>query len=227
MTSGSMPRSVHLSGPNGGLRQAVEDRLVRAGASISEEPQGADLKIGLGTDEECDIAILPPGRFSEKAGLVISLRDVIIPNCSREWGTGTLLDWVEQIKLGKPPQTGSDSRYWVNVRDVADALTTLALPKGGLASTGQIIMCGRRGWSDEDVVDEIRVLWDRYNNAINYSHTVDSLSGVPSPVRGIHTQQESPELGGLHKALIESGGEGWHPLVPMRTSLMELIACTE
>tara|TARA_B100000029_G_scaffold64936_1_gene58115 strand:+ start:4817 stop:5485 length:669 start_codon:yes stop_codon:yes gene_type:complete len=222
-----MPKSVHFSGTNDGLRQAIEDRLVRAGASISEEPQGADMNIGLGTDLECDIAVLPPGSDSDRADLVVRLCDVIIPNGGRDWGTGTLLDWVDQVKHGLEPQTGSDSRYWVNVRDVADALVTLALGRDGLAYSGRVNMCGRRGWRDEDVVDEIRILWERYNNAINHSHTVDSLSGVPSPVRGIHSQHESPELGALHNALIESGGEGWHPLVPMRTSLMELIASTE
>ncbi len=222
-----MPRSVYLFGPHDGLRLAIEDKLVRAGASISNEPHESDLKIALGTEEECDIVVLPPGSDSEKADLVVSLSDVIIPNGSREWGTGTLLDWVDQVKHGLEPQIGSDSRHWVNVRDVADALTTLALGQDGLACRGRVNMCGRRGWRDEDVVDEIRVLWERYNNAVNHSHTVDSLSGVPSPVRGIHSQQESPELGALHSALIDSGGEGWHPIVPMRTSLMELIACTE
>ena len=216
-----------MSGLKDGLRQALEDRLVRAGASISEEPLDADLTIGLGTDEECDIAVLPPGSNSENAGLLVTLRDVIIPDGSRDWGNGTLLDWIEQIKLGEIPQTNSDSRYWVNVRDVADALTTLALSEDGLVSIGQVNMCGRRGWNGADVVDEIRVLWERYNNAINHSHTAESLSGVPSPVRSIVPQVERPELGGLHRALIESGGEGWHPLVTMRTSLMELIACTE
>ena len=222
-----MPRSVHLFGLKDGLRYALEDRLVRAGASISVEPLGADLTIGLGTYEECDIAVLPPGSDSEKADLVITLYDVIIPDGSREWGTGTLLDWIEQIKLGEAPQTDPHSRYWVNVRDVTDALATIALRQDGLACRGQVIMCGRRGWRGEDVVDEIRVLWERYNNAINHSHTVESLSEVPSPVRNIHSKEESPDLGRLHRALIESGGEGWHPLVPMRTSLMELIAWTD
>ena len=221
------PRSVHLFGPKDGLRDALEDKLTRAGASISEQPSGADLSIGLGSDEECNLAILPTGCTSDRADLVVTLGDVIIPNGSREWGNGDLLDWIEQIKLGETPQTDSEPRYWVNVRDVVDALSTLALRHEGLACRGQIRMCGRRAWRNIDVVDEIRILWERYHNAINHSHTVQSLSGVPSPVRGIHSEQTSPELGGLHKALIESGGEGWHQLVPMRTSLMELIASTE
>jgi len=38
------------------------------------------------------------------------------------------------------------------------------------------------------------------------------------------TYSNRPDLGPLHNALINAGSEGWHPLVPMRTALMELIA---
>ena len=77
----------------------------------------------------------------------------------------------------------------------------------------------------DDVTDEIRILWERYNNSINHSHTIESLSEVPSPVRGLHSEiEERPDLSKIHDALIMSGGEGWHPLVPMRVSLMEMIA---
>ena len=89
-------------------------------------------------------------------------------------------------------------------------------------------MCGRRAWSSENVIDEIRILWERYNNAINHSHTIESLSEIPSPVRGIYSEKsETPDLGGIHQALIASGSEGWHPIVPMRVSIMEMIALTD
>ena len=80
----------------------------------------------------------------------------------------------------------------------------------------------------EDVTDEIRVLWERYYNSINHSHTIESLSEVPSPVRGLHSDVgERPDLSKLHEVLISSGGDGWHPLVSMRVSLMEMIASSK
>ena len=94
--------------------------------------------------------------------------------------------------------------------------------------SGTFRMCGRRAWSSEHVIDEIRILWERYNNAINHSHTIESLSEVPSPVRGIYSERsETTDLGSLHQALIAIGAEGWHPMVPMRVSIMEMIAHTD
>ena len=79
-----------------------------------------------------------------------------------------------------------------------------------------------------DVVEEIRLLWERYNHSINHSHSAKSLSQIPSPVRGIQSDTENrPDFETLQKALLESGSQGWHPLVPMRISLMEVIASLE
>ena len=136
-----------------------------------------------------------------------------------------MTDWVNQILNGKKPVPESNIRFWVNVRDVVDAISTICLNKEEKTPNGKYRMCGRRAWEMEDVTDEIRVLWERYNNSINHSHTIESLSEVPSPVRGIHSEVgERPDLSSLHEVLIRSGGDGWHPLVPMRVSLMEMIA---
>ena len=223
-----MLRKVCVLGVKDGLRLALEDRLSRAGAKISEVPDEADFTIGISVPDSCQLAVMPPGSDSSNAEMTISLIDVIIPNGQREWGNGTLLDWIGQIKEGRTPEPENGDRFWVNVRDVVDAITVLSLSEGPAVFDGEIPMSGRRAWRNEDVVDEIRVLWERYSNAITHSHTVESLSGVPSPVRGIGTEKSAPpDLRPLHNALVESGGEGWHPLVPMRTSLMELIASTE
>ena len=159
---------------------------------------------------------------------MIELSDVIIPHGGRKWGNGIITDWIEQIMSGKQPALESNARFWVNVRDVVDAISEICLNEKEKIPDGNYRMCGRRSWEMGDVADEIRVLWERYNNAINHSHTVESLSEVPSPVRGIHSEiAERPDLSNLHEALIKSGGEGWHPLVPMRVSLMEMIASTK
>jgi len=220
-----MPRDVHVSGPLDGLREALEERLQRAGAIIVDEAEEAEVTIQIDGHEKCDIAIVHPGSKLPDSGIVIELSDVIIPNGSRNWGNGTIIDWIEQIMSGKQPSPESVIRFWVNVRDVVDAISTICLNGKENLPKGNYRMCGRRSWEMEDVTDEIRILWERYNNAVNHSHTVESLSEVPSPVRGIHSEVvERPDLSELHEALIKSGAEGWHPLVPMRISLMEMIA---
>jgi hypothetical protein len=223
-----MPRSVHVSGPLDGLREALEERLQRADALIVDKAEKADVTIQINGQENCDIAIVPHGSELSNSGIVIELRDVIIPNGGRNWGNGIMIDWIEQIMSGNQPALESKTRFWVNVRDVVDAISDICLNEKENIPDGNYRMCGRRSWEMGDVVDEIRVLWERYSNAINHSHTVESLSEVPNPVRGIHSEiAERPDLSNLHDALIKSGRDGWHPLVPMRVSLMEMIASTK
>jgi hypothetical protein len=220
-----MLKSVHVSGPLDGLREALEERIQRAGASIVDMAEKADVTIQIDGQENCDIAIIPHGSGFSNSGIVIELSDVIIPNGGRKWGNGIMIDWIEQIMSGKQPTQESNTRFWINVRDVVDAISTICLNEKENIPDGNYRMCGRRSWEMEDVADEIRVLWERYNNAINHSHTVESLSEVPSPVRGIHSEiAEKPDLSNLHEVLIKIRGDGWHPLVPMRVSLMEMIA---
>ena len=91
--------------------------------------------------------------------------------------------------------------------------------------TGNLNVSGRRSWSPESIVNEMSMLWGRYSDSLNYSHTVESLSSVPGPLsQEPNIQVERPDLSLLHKSLIECGSEGWHPLVPMRVSLMEIFA---
>jgi hypothetical protein len=220
-----MPRSVHVSGLSDGLREALVERLERAGAELVDEPEQAEVTIQIDGQEKCDIAVIPQGSEPPESEIVIELSDVIIPNGGRKWGNDVMTDWVNQILNGKKPVPESNIRFWVNVRDVVDAISTICLNKEEKTPNGKYRMCGRRAWEMEDVTDEIRVLWERYNNSINHSHTIESLSEVPSPVRGIHSEVgERPDLSSLHEVLIRSGGDGWHPLVPMRVSLMEMIA---
>ena len=220
-----MPRSVHVSGLSDGLREALVERLERAGAELVDEPEQAEVTIQIDGQEKCDIAIIPQGSEPPESAIVIELSDVIIPNGGRKWGNDVMTDWVNQILNGKKPVPESNIRFWVNVRDVVDAISTICLNKEEKTPNVKYRMCGRRAWEMEDVTDEIRVLWERYNNSINHSHTIESLSEVPSPVRGIHSEVgERPDLSSLHEVLIRSGGDGWHPLVPMRVSLMEMIA---
>jgi len=220
-----MLRNVHVFGKSDGLREALEERLQRAGASIVEDPSDSELVVGIDQQEDCDIAIIPMGSNPPNSTIVVELKDVVIPNGGRNWGNEIMIDWIRQIKLGGEPKTEPRDRFWVNVRDVTEAISCLCMNEKEPNLSGTFRMCGRRAWSSEHVIDEIRILWERYNNAINHSHTIESLSEVPSPVRGIYSERsETVDLGSLHNALIAVGGEGWHPMVPMRVSIMEMIA---
>ena len=54
-----MPRSVHVSGSSDGLREALEERLERAGVELVDEPEKAEVTIQIDSQEISDIAIVP------------------------------------------------------------------------------------------------------------------------------------------------------------------------
>ena len=68
-----MPRSVHVSGSSDGLREALEERLERAGAELVDDPEKAEKTIQIDSQESSDIAIVPPGSKSPDSGIVIEL----------------------------------------------------------------------------------------------------------------------------------------------------------
>ena len=100
-----MPRSIRLIGQSGGLKTALENRLSRAGANITDS-ENADLTIGLASQEKCDLAILPEGMHSENSNLIITLSDVIIPNGENYWGNEIIIEWVRKVKQGELPDYG-------------------------------------------------------------------------------------------------------------------------
>jgi len=222
-----MPRIIHIDGVDDGFRATLIDRLQRAGAVLAGEKEEADVRVGLGEGASGDIVIIPRNASHGDSRLVVRIHDMILPSGGEGWGTGILRECVEVVKRGEIEShpSSTKSSYWVHVRDVVDAMAILIMAEDGIIANCTIDLCGRRAWADKDVIDEIGLLWHRYLNAINHSHTVESLADVPSPVRwGSPTPTPRPDLEPLHEALIEAGGDGWHPVVNMRTALMELIA---
>jgi hypothetical protein len=76
------------------------------------------------------------------------------------------------------------------------------------------------------VLDEMGLLWGRYTDALNLSHSIESLSSIPGPAAAqIKRRVTRPNLTPLHDALKSAGrDEGWHPLTAMRLGIMELFA---
>ena len=171
-----------------GLRGYLEEDWKEQGPSLSKNKSRGFL-LCIGVKER--VSLRPHGTDNPLSTVSIGLEDVIIPSRANGWGNGKLLDWIDCIKKGHDPLIEDGIRYWVNIRDVVEAITTISMFEGKLGSSDQIKICGRRGWKDEHIIDEIRVLWERYSNSINHSHTIESLSGVPGPARGIDSEDQS------------------------------------
>ena len=119
------------------------------------------------------------------------------------------------------PETDDTIYHWVHIRDAEVAQRILE--ENEMKGTFQL--CGRRAWTQQMVVDEIKVLWSRFQNTVGHSHTIESLSEVPSPAAVRYSgERRRPNLGPLHDALIDCGTDGWRPMTAMRVGLMECIA---
>ena len=218
-----IPKTVYITGKVDAFRQTLEDRLLRAGASLTDDSDAAEITVSLGQGASGDIAIVPYDSVPGEADLVVRVYDLLVPEGAQDWSSQAIHQWADWVMAGAEGEPSSDEpRYWVHVRDATDALTILILSKK--ETSGTLNLCGRRPWTRESIITEISLLWGRFTDAVQHSHTVSSLTGSNSPVSSEETQVTRPDLGPLHDALLRAGGDGWRPVVPMRVSLMEVLA---
>lgn len=228
-----MPKAVHLLGEVDAVYRALADRLERAGATLVSKREDAELTVSLGNSSHtvsppADIAVIPNDLENPIADIVVRVHDILVPEGVIGWGSDVLNDWVDWIKDGAdgiaPPDI--EARHWVHIRDAADAITLIVLADSAAITQSVIDIAGRRAWTADAVLGEMRLLWGRYTNALNLSHTIESLSNVPSPAATQFSGSFSrPDLGPLHESMLAAGrSEGWRPLTAMRVGLMELFA---
>ena len=226
-----MTKVVHLLGEQDALYLALADRLERAGATFTQNKENADMIISIGANHlpisEIDVAVIPANIVNPNAKLVFRVHDILVPQQVNGWGVEIISDWINWVKggsQGSPPED-IDARHWVHIRDATDAIVQISLTDGD-TPTGVIDLAGRRAWSSDAVLDEMKLLWRRYTDALQLSHTVESLTNIPSPAsQQFDGQISRPNLVPLHNAMLESGREeGWRPLTAMRVGLMELFA---
>ena len=226
-----MTKVVHLLGEQDAVYLALADRLERAGATLTQNKEDSDLVIAIGANSppmaEIDIAIIPAKISNPNAKLIFRIHDILVPQQVNGWGVEILSDWINWVKAGSQgnPPEDIDARHWVHIRDATDAIVQISLTDGDTPS-GVIDLAGRRAWSSDAVLDEMKLLWRRYTDALHLSHTVESLTNVPSPAsQQFDGQISRPDLVPLHNAMLASGREeGWRPLTAMRVGLMELFA---
>lgn len=226
-----MTKVVHLLGEQDAVYLALADRFERAGATLTKNKEDSDLILAIGAYappmSEIDIAVIPAKFSIPNAKLVFRIHDILVPQQINGWGAEILSDWINWVKngsQGSPPED-IDARHWVHIRDAADAIVQISLTDTEIAN-GVIDLAGRRAWSSSAVLEEMKLLWKRYTDALHLSHTVESLMNVPSPASNQFEGKISrPNLVPLHNAMIASGREeGWRPLTAMRVGLMELFA---
>ena len=219
-----MPRRIFLNGLEDTFYTYLSEKLLSLGAKIVDSKSNSDISVGIGINSIGSVRIIPANQdFEFQGGSVILIHDLIIPNGGNYWGGREIRTIIQSVINDEKIVPKNKINYWINVRDVVSAISTIIF--GKKKDFGILPISGRRGWSDSDIISETEILWSRYNNSINNSHTIESLSNIPSPVRNIeHVSENRPNLKPVHDCIISCGGQGWHPVESMRTSIMELIA---
>ena len=143
----------------------------------------------------------------------------LIPTRNDRWMPDEFKSWSTGKKYSGRP------RYWLSVIDAANAIAHLANSGNHYSD---LHMCGRREWFTEDTEAEFEMLWERTSEGQSGDFTAQTLFGheiagmEAKPV--IEEASTRPDLQPLHDALIEITGDGWRPLVPLRTAIMTMIA---
>ena len=143
----------------------------------------------------------------------------LLPNRDDRWLSPEIRKWISGNSCE------AQSRFWLSVIDAANAISHIA--KAELKVEG-IHMCGRREWSSKDSRAEFDMLWQRTNQGITGNFTTETLFGhdiagmEAKPIT--HVDAKRPDLDPLHDILLQLTGDGWRPLIPLRTALMTLIA---
>lgn len=219
-----MPKKIFLNGLEDTFYSHLSEKLLSLGGLIVDSESNYDISVGIGINSTGSVRIIPANQdFEFQEDSIILIHDLIIPNGGNYWGGREIRTIIRSIINDETITPKNNINYWVNVRDVVSAISTIIM--GKKEDFGVLSLSGRRGWSDSDIISETEILWSRYKNSINNTHTTESLASIPSPVRNTEQISENrPNLKPFHDCIISSGGQGWHPVESMRTSIMELIA---
>ena len=219
-----MPKKIFLNGLEDTFYSHLSEKLLSLGGLIVDSESNYDISVGIGINSTGSVRIIPANQDYEfQEDSIILIHDLIIPNGGNYWGGREIRTIIRSIINDETITPKNNINYWVNVREVVSAISTIIM--GKKEDFGVLSLSGRRGWSDSDIISETEILWSRYKNSINYTHTTESLASIPSPVRNTEQISENrPNLKPFHDCIISSGGQGWHPVESMRTSIMELIA---
>ena len=144
-----------------------------------------------------------------------------ISNLFTQWGTTSALEQPMPLHHER-------GGYWCNITDVANAVVAMVKCIDKLPPLMHV--SGRRYWSLEATKKEFDNLYDRSVAGQQGRFEPRHLTAAASPEIQVVSldapplQPERPDLSILNTFLQECQGEGWRPSVPLRQSLMLVIA---
>tara|TARA_Y100000766_G_C18916250_1_gene611712 strand:+ start:380 stop:1246 length:867 start_codon:yes stop_codon:yes gene_type:complete len=167
----------------------------------------------------------------------IIVHDVLTSNPDSTWSSDLFQNWMEQLHAKNIPSPSSDAlHWWVSEVDVVDALVRILLSDEPFPS--ELKVSGRRAWNQSQTLEELSLLYSRTMAGRTGDFGIEHLTAAPTPTIEVRTLNASsttpmsveqnaqirPDLSPLHDLLHRIDGDGWRPLVPIRTALMHSLA---
>jgi hypothetical protein len=240
---GDVKLSAHLSMRLSRIVPIDRDFSVIASESIPNED--VDLWIVPGTSSEL------PDYLPKNVNSVLIIHDLYLPGGDHVWGSPWLESEITSIITGveNSIEKIADTSHWLHVRDLGDVIAELVrVEKNGIPE--RMDVCGRREWTDDEVREEVAVLWQRFSalqsgdgvalvesmvesqkqstSKFELVHVVNRESGSSgessNSTNSTGLKSGRPDLEPLHRTMMQVNGTGFHPSIPLRTGLMEMLA---
>jgi len=212
------------------LTEYFADIISITGNAILEITEGVNCRIIEFANSETPnqdsniVVVTPDSRVEINHGCKIIVHDLLTPSINQPpWSSQIVHNWIERILRNEDIAPSSSIHYWVSHRDVVSGLIDL-LKCENLPSV-ELHMCGRKSWKSDEVIDELRMLIRRSVHAASQSFDGEDLA-TRSPIAFSSSGPsiERPDLAKLHSTLCQVQPDGWRTLIPLRVSLMEMIA---
>ena len=167
----------------------------------------------------------------------VEVHDLIPMHSGGGWMPPVLTRWFEALVAGQATELlAGPEHWWVGEVDVADALGRLLISEQAFPEICK--MSGRRSWGEDQTLEEFQMLYRRTSAGQSGSFGIEELTAAPTPKIELQTlmvsdslpltveanRHQRPDLSAIHDALHAADGDGWRPLVPVRTALMHCLA---
>jgi len=150
--------------------------------------------------------------------------------CDDSWCCPVIQNWFNAIKNNE--SIASDLRprhWWVSEMDAVDSIVRILVSDQPFPSNANI--SGRRAWSDDQTVEEMKLLFSRTMAGKSGMFSAQHLTTPPSPIIEVEAiskvednEHPRPDLESIHQVLVACDGDGWRPLMPIRSALMMFLA---
>jgi hypothetical protein len=150
--------------------------------------------------------------------------------CDDSWCCPVIQNWYNAIINNQTITSDMRPRHWwVSEMDVVDSIVRILVSDQPFPSNANI--SGRRAWSDDQTVEEMKLLFSRTMAGKSGMFSAQHLTTPPSPIIEVEAiskinenEHPRPDLESIHQVLVACDGDGWRPLMPIRSALMMFLA---